>query len=144
MLNIADLPDLKYIQIENSSNAFGISETRTLKHQSPPDRLCFIESIMLQGTQEFTINGMLIDKEEVLRTPTTLLINAVNYYFQANKAFGSGANVTSPVMLIPFRRLIEPTIAWGVVAGDLTWRVWAYVHQDREAKFQTMAALQGQ
>lgn len=148
MFNISDLTDLKLLIIENSQNAFTLAQTRTLTHLAPPGRLSFIDWLEITAagaTPSYVITSFMVDDVQMITRDSDAIVNSSFMFWQSIRSFvaRSLAQIAFPSMMIPFRKKVSITATNSVAAGDLFWRMSAYVHQDRSKEFESTASLQG-
>lgn len=148
MFNIADIPDLKLIQIENATP---LTADVRYTHTSPPGRLCFLFAILVaqDDATGSGITNIIIDDEVVFSTGIAgtvgggegrWFINRLEDVARTAGAVAKVAGYTNMFPGFPFRK----TFSVLVTGGPHKLSAWAFVHQDRKKEFEAQATRQGQ
>lgn len=151
MLLLSEFPDLKHWKLLDESQSFAIAETRTFTYTFPPDRVSVIDCIeFAPGTlQNPKVTSLMIDGAEQIGEDFGVYdVTRPWVWNQQLGRFSQKPAVTGVVlgpisaMEIPARYSVQVTVLNGAVADSNRVRIWAYVHQDRDKEYQTVAARQ--
>lgn len=141
VFSASDLPDIKLIKIINSTVTFALAETKTIKFTMPVGILAYIEMISIDSvtaTLSLQATSMKVDNVEMLVIVTATSPSRIMY-----KPAEHAINTTTPTSptAIPMRESLEFTLVSSILAGDVKFDIWAYVHEDIAKQFSKVASF---